>query len=125
MIEAGIIELVEESEWIISMVVQDKKQGGIMIHVDLRKLNDACLHDPFPTPFIDEVLENVGGNEAYSFTDGFSGYHQIKIAQEDRYTTTFVTKWGSYQYTFMPFGLKNAPTIVFRVVIVVFKEFIH
>jgi hypothetical protein len=54
-------------------------------------LNDACLHDPFPTPFTDEVLENVGGHEAYSFTDGFLGYHQIKIAQEDRYKTMFAT----------------------------------
>jgi hypothetical protein len=61
MLEAGIIELVEESEWISPMVVQEKKQGGIRICVDLRKLNDAFLHDPFPTPFIDEVLENVGG----------------------------------------------------------------
>jgi hypothetical protein len=61
--------------------------------------------NPFPTPFIDEVLENVGGQEAYSFTDGFSGYHQIKIAPEDRYKTTFSTEWGSYQYTVMPFGL--------------------
>jgi predicted RNA-binding protein YlxR (DUF448 family) len=72
MLEADIIELVKESEWISSMVLQDKKQGrGIMICVDLRKLNDACLHDLFPTPFTDEVLENVGGHEAYSFTDGF------------------------------------------------------
>jgi hypothetical protein len=60
MLDVGIIELVEESEWIIPMVVQDKKTGGIRICVDLRKLNDACLHDPFPTPFTDEVLENVG-----------------------------------------------------------------
>jgi hypothetical protein len=82
--EVDIIELVEESEWISPMVVQDKKQGGIRICVDLRKLNDACLHDPFPTPFMDEVLENVGAQEAYSFTEGFSGYHQIKIAQEDK-----------------------------------------
>jgi hypothetical protein len=44
MLEVGIIEPVEESEWIIPMVVQDKKQGGIRICVDLRKLNDACLH---------------------------------------------------------------------------------
>ena len=64
--------------WIIPMVVQEKKQGGIIIYVYLRNHNDAFLHDPFPTPFIDEVLENVGGQEAYSFTDGFSGYHQIK-----------------------------------------------
>jgi len=44
------------------MVVQEKKQKGeIRICVDLRKLNNACVHDPFPTPFIDEVLENAGG----------------------------------------------------------------
>jgi hypothetical protein len=104
MLEAGIIEPVKESEWISQMVVQDKKQGrGIRICVDLRKLNDACLHNPFPTPFTDEVLENVGGHKAYSSTDGFSGYHQIKIAQEDRHKTTFAMEWGSYQYTDMSF----------------------
>jgi hypothetical protein len=80
MLEVGIIEPFEELEWISSMVVQEKKQGGVMICVDLRKLNDACLHDPFPTPFTDEVLENIGGHEAYSFDDGLSGYHHIKIA---------------------------------------------
>jgi hypothetical protein len=75
MLEARISKPMEESEWIIPMVVQEKKQGGIRICVDLRKLNDACLHDPFPTPFMDEVLENVGGHKFYSFTDGFSRYH--------------------------------------------------
>jgi hypothetical protein len=89
MLEVGIIEPVEEYEWIIPMVVQENKQGGIRIYVDMRKLNDACLHYPFPTPFTHEVLENVGDQEAYSFIDGFSGYHQIKIAPEDSYKTTF------------------------------------
>jgi hypothetical protein len=83
MLEAGIIELVEESEWISPMVVHDKKSGKNRICVDLRKLNDACLHDPFPTSFTDEVLDNVGGHEFYSFIDGFSGYHQIIISKED------------------------------------------
>jgi hypothetical protein len=69
MLEAGIIEPVEEFEWISPVVVQEKKQGGIRIFVDLIKLNDAFLHDPFPTPFIDEVLNNVGGQEEHSFTD--------------------------------------------------------
>ena len=68
MIDARIIEPVEESKLIIPMVVQGKKTGGIRICVELRKPNDACLHDPFPTPFMDEVLENVGGQETYSFT---------------------------------------------------------
>jgi hypothetical protein len=91
MLEEGIIKHVEESDWIIPMVVQDKKTREIRICVDLRKLNDACLHDPFPTPFTDEVLDNMGRQEVYSFTDGFSGYHQIRIAKEDRYKTTFST----------------------------------
>jgi hypothetical protein len=125
MLEVGIIEPVEESKWISSMVVQDKKQGGIRICVYLRKLNDAFLHDMFPTPFTDQVLENVGGHKAYSLTDVFSGYHQINIAQEDIYKTTFAMEWGSYQYTVMPFILKNEPSIFSRVVIVSFKELIH
>jgi hypothetical protein len=68
MLKAGIIEHVEESEWIIPMVVQDKTTGEIKICIDLRKLNDACLHDPFPMPFTDEVLDNVGGQEVYYYT---------------------------------------------------------
>jgi hypothetical protein len=74
-LEAGIIEPIEESEWIRPMVVQYKKKGEIRICIDLRKLNDDCLHDHFPTPFTDEVLDNVGGQEVYSFIDGFLGYH--------------------------------------------------
>jgi hypothetical protein len=96
MIEDGIIEPIIESEWISSMVVQDKKIRGIRICVDLKKLNDAYLHDPFLTPFTDEVLENVGGQEAYWFTDGFSGYHQINIAIESRHNMIFLTKWGRF-----------------------------
>ena len=84
LLATGIIEPIEESEWVSPMVVQEKNtKGEIRICVDLRKLNDACLHDPFPSPFTDEVLDNVRGQEVYSFTDGFSGYHQIKIAPED------------------------------------------
>lgn len=93
--------------------------------MDLQKLNDACVHDLFPTLFTDEVLDNVGGQEACSFIDGFSGYHQIKIMPEDRSKMTFVTEWGCFQYTVMPFGLKNVPTIFSNVVIATFKDFIH
>ena len=73
MLDAGIIEPIEESEWISPIVVQDKNIWEICICVNLRKLNDACVHDPFLTPFTDEVLEGVGGKEMYSFTDGFLG----------------------------------------------------
>jgi len=125
MLEVGVIEPVEESKWISPMVVNEKKQGEIGICVDMRKLNDDCLHYHFPTPFTDEVLKNVGGQEAYSFIDGFSRYHHIKIAPEDRHKTTFSIEWGSFQYTIMSFGLKNAPSRFSRVLVATFKDIIH
>ena len=97
MLEAGVIEPVEESEWIIPLVVHDKNTSGeLRIYINPRKLNDACLHDSFSTPFTYEVLENVRGQQMYSFTDGFSHYHHIRIAKEDRHKTTFATKWGCF-----------------------------
>ena len=66
MLHAGIIEPVEESEWISPMVMQDKKNySEVRICIDMRKLNDDFLHDPFPTLFTNEVLESVGGQEVY------------------------------------------------------------
>jgi hypothetical protein len=103
MLYEGIIELVEGSEWIRPMVVHDKTTGGIRICVDLMKLNDEYLHDLFPTPFTNEVLENVGGSIQEHFCDG----------------------WGSYQYTVIPFGLNNSPALFSKVAVVAFKEFIH
>jgi hypothetical protein len=72
----------EESDLIILMVLQPKKTSDLGIFLDLSGLNATCVYDPFPTPFTDEVLENVGGHKAYSFIDGFSGYHQVRIAKE-------------------------------------------
>ena len=77
MLDAAIIELVKESKWIIPMFVQDMKTSEVYLCIDLWKLNDACMHDPFHTPFTDEVLEIVIGQEVYSFNDGFSGYHRL------------------------------------------------
>ena len=73
MLDARIIEPIDELEWIKPMVVEDKKTGEIHIFIDLRKLNDACVHDPFQTPFTDEVIEGIGGYEMYSFTYEFLG----------------------------------------------------
>jgi len=83
------------------------------------------VHDPFLTPFSDDCLDNVVKNEAYSFTDGFSGYHQVQIGKEDKIKTTFTTEWGSYAYNVMPFRLKNAPTVFSRIVIAAFRDYIH
>lgn len=78
--------------------------------MDYRQLNKVTKKDPFLLPFTEDILEAVGGNEIYSFTDGFSGYNQVQIAPEDQAKTTFVIEWGTYAYKVMPFGLTNSPT---------------
>ena len=61
----------------------------------------------------------------YSFIDVFFGNHYIRIEKEDRHKTTFAMEWECFQYTVMPSGLKNAPAIFSRIVVIAFKYFIH
>ena len=94
MLAAGIIEPVEESEWVSSMVVQEKKtKGEIRICVDLRKLNDACLHDPFPTPFTDEVLDNVGGQKCTLLLMDFQVTIRFELLQKIDIRQPSLQKW--------------------------------
>ena len=83
MLAAGIIYPIYKAEWASPMVVQPKKQEPkkLRICVDLRGLNKLTVTDPFPTPFADEILNEVAGHECYSFTDGFSGHNQVPIAK--------------------------------------------
>lgn len=88
----GLIFPVDEVEWIIPISIQSKKGiGDIRVCVDYKILNATCVHDPFTTPFSDEVLDQVEGNEYCSFTEGFSGYHQVRIAKEEKINTTLTT----------------------------------
>ena len=80
---------------------------------------------PFPTPYADEILNEVAGHECYSFTDGFSGYNQVTIAKEDRKKTTFICEFGSFSYKVMPFELKNALAVFSRIVVKTFQEYIY
>ncbi len=73
-----------------------KKNGKLKICVDFRKLNKATKKDPYPFPFSNEVLNIIARYETYSFLNGCFRYHQISIALEDRYKTTFVTYWGAF-----------------------------
>ena len=61
----------------------------------------------------------------YSFTNGFSTYHQVRITKEDQHKMAFITEWECYQYKVIPFVLKNAPIIFSIIVVSAFKYFIH
>uniref|UniRef100_A0A2N9G0I6 Integrase catalytic domain-containing protein n=1 Tax=Fagus sylvatica TaxID=28930 RepID=A0A2N9G0I6_FAGSY len=64
-------------------------------------------------------------NVVFSFMDGFSGYNQIKMAEEDKSKTAFITHWGTFVYDVMPFGLKNAGATYQRAMVTLFHDMIH
>ncbi len=101
------IQYVEEVTWLSPIIVVPKKNGKLRICIDIIKLNVATKKDPYPLPFIDEVLNIVAGYEAYSFLDGYSKYHQIFTAPKDKYKISFVTNWGVFIWKVMSFGVKN------------------
>jgi hypothetical protein len=89
-----------------------------MIHVcmDFHDLNKAYPKDNFPTPFIDQIVNECTGCEVFSLMDGFSRYNQIQIKPEYQHKTYFIFPWGTFSYCKMPFGLKNVGTSFQRAV---------
>jgi hypothetical protein len=84
LLKAGFIYPVALTEWVSNPVPIDKKKGSIRVCVDYRDINKACPKDNFPTPFVDQIVDDCAGSEIFSLMDGFSGYNQINIATEDQ-----------------------------------------
>jgi ribonuclease HI len=92
--------------------------------VDYNGLNKACPKVPYPLPRIDQIMDSTAGCETLSFLDAYSSYHQIKMKESDQLTTSFITPFGMYCYTTMPFGLRNAGATYQRCMNHVFEEHI-
>jgi len=102
-----------------------KLNGRIRMCNDFRDLNKACPKDDFPLPNIDIIVDLTAGHEMLSLMDGFSGYNQIRIAEEDQHKTTFTCPWGNYCWCVMQFGLKNAGATYQRAMTVIFHDLFH
>ena len=120
-----IIFLVRHSKWVSNLVPMRKKNGDIRICIDFINLNKACQKDNFPLPTVEQVLQLVVDSKLMSFLDGFSGYNQILVHRDDRLKITFRTKWGTYSYQKIPFGLINAGATFQRPMDITFKGLIN
>jgi putative transposase len=127
MLVVGIIYPINKSEWESPMVVQNEKSNinKIRISVKFLGVNKLTITNPFPMPFVNEIINEVAGNECHSFTDRFLGYNQVPIAKEDHGKITFVSEFKSFTYRVMSFGLNNVLVIFSQIVVIVFQGYIY
>ena len=83
-----------------------KKDGSLRLCVDFRGLNKISKKDRYPLPLI---LDSPGKAQIYTKIDLRHAYHLVRIREGDEWKTTFCTKYGSFEWLVMPFGLSNAP----------------
>eukprot|EP00253_Pinus_taeda_P021411 PITA_21411 len=125
LLKAGLIYPIPLTEWVSNIVPVDKKQGTICVCVDYCDINRAWPKDNYPTPFIDQLIDECAGSEIYSFMDGFSGYNQINIAMADQHKMAFICPWGTFAYKKLPLGLKNAGATFQRAMSYAFHDIRH
>ena len=116
LLAAGFIREVHYPEWLANVVLVKKANGKWRMCVDFTDLNKACPKDSFPLLRIDQLVDSTTGQKLLTFMDAFSGYNQIRMAEEDQEKTSFITSQGLYYYKVMPFGLKNARATYQRLV---------
>ncbi|GJS41867.1 reverse transcriptase domain-containing protein [Tanacetum coccineum] len=115
-LKADIIRPVKYPTWISNPVLVKKVDDTWRMCIDFKNLNSACPKDLYPLPEIDLKTKAVMGFPFKCFLDAYKGYHQIQMDEEDEEKTAFYTDQGTYCYTKMPFGLKNAGAMYQRVV---------
>lgn len=101
-----------------------KKDGTQRMCVDYRALNEITIKNKYPLPRIDNLFDQLKGAGVFSKIDLRSGYHQLKIRQEDIPKTAFSTRYGLFECTVMSFGLTNAPAYFMNLMNKVFMEYL-
>lgn len=97
------------SPWAAAVVFAGKKDGSIRVCFDYRALNERTVKNRYPLPRIDEILDDIAGKAVFSTLDLLSGYHQLRVKEEDITKTAFRCRQGHFEWLVAPFGVTTVP----------------
>jgi hypothetical protein len=112
------------SPWGTPILFLKNKDGTLRLCINFRWLNKVIVKNKYPLPRIVDIFDQLKDEKVFSKTDLRSGYHQVRIKEEDISKTAFSTRYGHYEFTVVPFGLSNAPVVFMCLMNSVFREYL-
>jgi hypothetical protein len=112
------------SHWGAPILFVKNKDGTLRLYIEFQRLNKYTIKNKYPLPRIDDLFDQLIGENKFSKIDLRAGYHQVRIKKEDIHKTNFRTRYGHYEFVVVPFRLTNAPIVFMCLMNGIFRNYL-